>query len=1056
MTVTAYANNAPQSTLTGVVKDPQGEPLIGVQVSIPETHEGTVTDTEGRFTLSAEIGQTVHFKYIGYETQKVKWDGTTPLEITLRESSDLLDELVVVGYGVKKKVNLTGAVDQVSGEVLENRPLPDIARGLQGMIPNLNISMPDGSPTRSQAFNVRGHTSIGAGGSALVLIDGAEGNPSMLNPNDIESISVLKDAASSAIYGSRAAFGVVLITTKSAKKGKIQVNVSSNYSVNRPTVVPKLNTDGYSWAKNFSDAFNAWNDYKSFPISVNNIYPFSAEYLDALKEHDAIPNAPDAVYNESEGRYWYFGDSDWYSMIYKKNTFSTEQSASVSGGTDRVSVYASARYYFQDGIFNYNADKFHKYNLRLKGAVKITPWLTLEENIQFNKYNYKYPMLSDGDGNIWRQFEHQGYPIAVLKNPDGSYTHSAVYNGVAAFIEKKNRSVTDFYETRSTTSLTGRLLQDRLTLRADLTMAQSFNNETRTNNYINYSIRPNETRRFGKSQLRTFNSKTRYLASNITAEYRDTFRDAHNVTALVGYNVETQSSRRLNTFRDGLLSEEMPDYNLMDGLNYNITGGGTDWAFVGLFYRLAYDYKGRYLIETNGRYDGSSKFPKSQRFGFFPSLSMGWRVSEESFFEPAKDWINNLKIRASYGSLGNGNVAPYKFLEVMSVGKTSVLIDGVQKTYTSMPNVIPDGLTWETSSTLDFGVDLNAFQNRLELVFDWYNRTTKDMFTESKPLPSVFGQTVPFGNYADMRTTGWEVTLGWSDQTVLADKDFKWSVRASVWDSKSTITRFNNDEMILGKHYVGEEIGEIWGYETLGFFKDEEDIKNHADQSYLQNSNNRVWLPGDLKFADLNGDNVINQGSNTVNDPGDRRIIGNRSPRYQFGINLSADWANFGLSLFFQGVGKRDWYFAKESGLFYGPYNRPYGYQPTYLINNHWTPENPDAYFPRFRGYTALGEKRSLGAPQTRYLQDASYIRLKTVSLTYNFSKPFLETLGLSRAQFFVTGQNLWTYSNLHKHAENFDPEVIENPKKELTNGQGQGYAYPMLKTITLGLSITY
>ena len=1042
--------------LRGVVRDSMGDPLPGVRVVVQGTKEGTVTSADGGYTIKLQVGQVIRFSYVGFDEVTIVWDGTSPQDITLRESTDLLDELVVVGYGSQKKVNLTGAVSQVGGDVLENRPLPNLARGLQGMVPNLNISMPDGSPTRSVSFNVRGRTSIGAGGSALVLIDGVEGDPSMINPNDIKSISVLKDAASSAIYGSRAAFGVVLITTKQASEGKIHVNVSSNYSINQPTVVPKLNTDGYSWAKNFSDAFNAWYDYKSFPISVNNIYPFSAEYLDELKAQDNNPGAPEAIYNESKGRYWYFGDTDWYKTIYKSQSFATEQAASISGGSDRVRMYASARYYFQDGIFNYNADKFHKYNLRLKGSVKITPWLTFDENVEYNKYSYKYPMLSDGDGNIWRQFEHQGYPIAVLRNPDGTYTHSAVYNGVAAFIEQKNKSLTDYDSTKSISSLTGYALDNRLMVKADFTFSKSFRKESRSNNYIDYSIRPGEVRRFGKSLLRTYNDQTSYLGGNITAQYKDTFQDKHHLTTLLGYNIEKQSSRRLSTSRDGLLSEQLPDYDLMDGLNYSIGGGGSDWAFMGLFYRLAYDYQGRYLIETNGRYDGSSKFPKSQRFGFFPSLSVGWRISDESFMSATHGWLDNLKIRASYGSLGNGNVPPYRFLETMGVGQTSVLLNGVKKTYTSMPNVIPDGLTWETANTLDFGLDANLFNNRLEIILDWYDRQTKDMFTESKPLPSVFGIKVPFGNYADMSTTGWEATISWKDQFDLGGKDFFWSIRASLWDSTSKITRFNNDELILGKHYKGEVIGEIWGYETLGFFKDEDDIKAHADQSYLQNSNNRVWLPGDLKFADLNNDHVINQGSNTVSNPGDRRIIGNNSPRYQFGLNLSANWSNVGLSLFFQGVGKRDWYFSPEAGLFYGPYNRPYGYQPTYLINNHWTEEKPDAYFPRFRGYTALGTKRSLGAPQTRYLQDASYIRLKNITLTYNLAPSVLSKLKLTKAQLYLTGQNVLTYSNLFKHAPNFDPEVIENPKKELTNGQGQGYAYPMLKSWTLGLQITY
>lgn len=1048
--------NAQTTSLSGKVTDEKKEPLYGVTVRVKETNKGTSTNIDGGFSLNVASGQTLIFSYIGFKTQEIKWNGKKSLNIILKEDTEFLNEVVVVGYGSQKKVNLTGAVSQVDGEILDNRPLPSLTRGLQGVIPNLNIRIVDGTPTRSATFNVRGTTSIGAGGSALVLIDGIEGDPNMINPNDIESISVLKDASSAAIYGSRAAFGVVLITTKNAKNGKIDVTLSSNISLNQRTVTPKLVTDGYQWAKNFSDAFSAWNDYKSFPISVNNIYPFSREYLDALKRHSEDPSLPEVEYNEETQRYWYFGNTDWYKIINKKNILSTEQAISVSGASDKVKAFASGRYYFQDGIFNYNSDQFHKYNLRLKGDIKINKWLSLGENIDYNEYSYKFPMFSDGDNSIWRQFEHQGYPMAVIYNPDGTYTHTAVYTGVAAYMEKLNEAKEFSNQMRSTTSLTAKFFNDALKFKADFTYQRRQYHETRNNNYIDYSTAPDKISRFGRSLLRQYSNYRIYRGFNLTGEYNKVWNDAHDFSILAGYNVEEQNYRVFNASRDGILQIDKPDFNLMDGLNYGITGGGNDWAFLGLFYRLAYSYKGKYLFETNGRYDGSSKFPKNQRFGFFPSVSAGWRISEEPFLASSKNWLDNLKLRTSYGSLGNGNIAPYRYLETMSTGKTSVILEGVQKTYTSMPGVIPDGLTWETVNTFDIGVDANMFKNRFQFIFDWYLRNTLDMFTPSNPLPNVFGQTVPYGNYADMKTQGWELGIAWKDNFNLAEKPFEYNISANLWDSRSFITRFNNKHKLLNSRYVGQEIGEIWGYETLGFFTSEEDIKNHANQDFIQNSNNRQWLPGDLKFADLNGDKVINSGSNTVNDPGDRKIIGNNSPRYQFGINLGAKWNGIGLTMFFQGVGKRDWYFDKEAGLFYGPYNRPYGYQPTYLINNHWTEENPNAYFPRFRGYTALGTGRSLGAPQTRYLQDASYIRLKNVTLDYTLPTSFCQALNLKRVQIYLTGNNIFTWSNLFKHAENFDPEVIESPKNDMSNRGGQGYAYPMLKSYTLGLNITF
>lgn len=1061
LTPLPIASSSKQQVIRGQVVDGTGNPVHNATITIQGTTLATVTDENGHFTIESNQPNIVLVaSYVGFTPKTFNPQGQTSDIIIQLDNKNDLEEIVVVGYGTQKKINLTGAVSQIGPEVLENRPSPSLSRMLQGALPNLNLKMVDGSPTRGASFNVRGSTSIGAGGNALVLIDGVEGDPNQVNPNDIESVTVLKDASSSAIYGSRAAFGVVLITTKSPKQGSTKIDFSSNFSLNNRVVEPKLITNGYQWAKNFNDAFNAWYDYNSNPISVNNVYPFSLEYLEALRKHDENPSDQQAIFNPATKRYEYFGNTDWYNTIYRNDMPSTEQALAISGGGEKASYYLSGRYYYQDGIFNYNPDKFNKYNLRGKGEVKVTDWLTFQNNTEISTYDYHYPMFSDGDGNIWRQFEHQGYPMAVINNPDGSYTHTAVYTGVASFMEGNNASdLTNTY-LRNTAGVIIKPLSG-LTLKGDFTFSRTWSDDIRTNNYMDYSNAPGEVSRFGRSMLRELGERTKYLSGNITANYTKKFADKHDLNALIGYNVETQTFKELDAQRDGIIMPSKPDFNLMDGLNYNIKGGGNEWAYLGVFYRLNYAYDDRYLLELNGRYDGSSKFPATQRYGFFPSISAGWVVSNESFFEPLKNSINNLKFRASYGTLGNGNVAAYRYLEQMSVAKTSVILGGVQPSYTSIPSVIPDGLTWERSTTFNAAVDLGLFDNSLNLSFDWYNRTTYDMFTVGQPLPNVFGADVPFGNFADLSTKGWELTVNYNNQFSLAEKPFNWGINGSLWDSRSQITRFNNPKKLLNNYYEGQEIGEIWGYETLGFFTSEQDVAAHADQSFIRNSNNNVWLPGDLKFADLPNaagetDGVINQGDNTFNNPGDRRIIGNNSPRYQFGFNLTARWNGIGVSAFFQGIAKRDYYFSSEAGLFWGPYNRPYGYQPEAMMNDIWTEENPEAYFPRYRGYTALGTDRSLGAPQTRYLQDASYLRLKTLTVDYSLPKSWIQKSKLSNVQLFASAQNLFTFSGLFNHTENFDPEVIEKPIGDLTNGSGEGYAYPMLKTTTFGVNLSF
>ena len=1046
--------------ITGIVKDENGSPLVGANVVIDGAGKFAVTDAAGKFDIAIAPGKyTITITHVNFTTIKqsvqVNAGENEPVNVLLSPDRTSLNEVFVTGYGTQKKVNLTGAVAQISSEVLENRPSPNLTRMLQGALPNLNLKMVDGSPTRGATFNIRGITSIGAGGSALVLIDGIEGDANLINPNDVESVTVLKDASSAAIYGSRAAFGVVLITTKTAKKGKIKVDFNSNYSFNKRTVVPKNVTNGYEWAKNFDESFNAWYDYNSHPISVNSIYPFSLEYLDALKQHNDDPSLPQVEYNAAKGRYEYFGNTDWDAVMNAKNIPSTEQSLSISGGTDKVNYYVSGRYYFQDGIFNFNPDKYNKYNIRAKGDIKITPWLTFQNNLDLTTFTYKFPTLADGDGNIWRNFEGQGYPMAVIYNPDGTYTHTSTYTGAASYKEKINESNRSNTYIRNTVGLVAKPIKNLLTLKADFTYTRQFQDETRVNDFINFSNSPDVISRFGRSLLRQFTINEKYTTANFTADATKKF-GKHDIKALVGTNIESFTAKNLNVSRDGLLVSTMPDFNLLDGLNYSITGGGSEWSYFGAFYRLNYAFDDRYLVEFNGRYDGSSKFPTNQQYGFFPSVSAGWRVSQEKFMEQTSTWLDDLKIRGSYGSLGNGNISPYRFLEQMGISKTSVILGGVQRNYTALPGVIPDGLTWERSNTLDFGVDLSLLNRKLAVTFDWYDRKTTDMFTAGQPLPAVFGAAVPSGNYADLSTKGWEVTLSYRNNTQLFGKPLEYSFSGSLWDSKSVITKFNNPTNILSSYYVGQTVGEIWGYTTLGLFTSAEEISKHANQQFIINSSNNVWLPGDLKFADLNGDNVVNAGKNTLGDPGDRRVIGNTSPRYQFGFTPAVNWNGFGITAFFQGIGKRDWYFAPEAGLFYGPYNRPYGYQPLTMMNDLWSETNTDSYFPRFRGYTALGTNRSLGAPQTRYLQNVSYLRLKSLTFDYSLPTNLLKKLSLSKASFYVTGQNLFTLSGLFKHTENFDPEVMEDPIGDLASGTGQGYAYPMLKTITIGLNISF
>jgi TonB-linked SusC/RagA family outer membrane protein len=462
-------------------------------------------------------------------------------------------------------------------------------------------------------------------------------------------------------------------------------------------------------------------------------------------------------------------------------------------------------------------------------------------------------------------------------------------------------------------------------------------------------------------------------------------------------------------------------------------------------------------LEVNGRYDGSSKFPQDQQFGFFPSLSAGWRLSKESFWHVSPKAISDVKIRASYGSLGNGNIVSYNFLEQLFPSQSSRVLNGQRPQVTSAPAVIPTGLTWETSTTRDLGTDISFLNNRLAFTGDLYTRITTNMFTVGPTLPDVFGATVPKGNYANLKTTGWEFTLTWQDQFTAGSKPFNYGITLNAAHSQAVITKYNNPNKNLSDYYVGEKYGEIWGYETEGYWT-ADNVSQAAAMNKNISNNSSVWLPGDIKYADLNKDGVISHGNQTVNNPGDMVIIGNETPRYTYGFGVNADWNNFFFAAFFQGRGRTDWYPSPEADAFWGQYNRPYNALLKSQLGNIWTEDNPNAYWPRYRGYVALSGDRELSVPQTKYLQNAAYLRLKNIQFGYNLPQKLISKIRMSNASVYISGENLWVTSPMFKITKhNFDPESIDGSDRVLTNGtNGDAQNYPMLKSITLGLNVTF
>ena len=1046
-------------TINGVVKDPSGIGLSGASVVLKTNPRfGTTTNASGRFTLSVEsLPVTLVVSFTGFQTKEVTvGSAAEPVSIQMEvAASNTMSDVVVVGYGTQKKANLTGAVDQVTSEVFENRSLTNLNQGLVGVLPNLNINMLDGKPNQSPAFNIRGATSIGQGGNALVLIDGVEGDPSVINPNDIASISILKDAASASIYGARGAFGVVLITTKNPTRGRTSVTYSANYSIKSPTEMPDFVNDAYTWAKKFAEASVAWDG--QFPQAVNKTMRFSQAYLAELERRSKTPGLPEVEVDPVTGEYVYYASTDWYAQLYKKNNSAMEHNLTVSGSNQNASFMITGRYFGQEGLFRYNSDDYSLLNLRAKGGIQVNRWLKVENNMDVSSRKYHNPLNVGEAGGIWRNIHDEGHPLAPLLNPDGSLTFSSAFT-VGDFYYGKN----GFDQTRSILRNRTNFIADvtgDFRIKGDVTFQTTDNDETRKQVPVPYSIRPGETSFIGTTtnDLREIRQKTNYLATNLYGEYEKNIGDDHALKVLLGYNYEQSTLKSLGAQRNGLIFADATDINLALGQTITTTGGYEQWAILGGFGRINYAFRDKYLLELNGRYDGSSKFPSDQRFGFFPSVSAGWRVSKEDFWKVSPRAVSDLKFRASYGSLGNGNIASYSFQEQFAISQSALILNGVRPQQTSRPTVLPNGLTWETSTTLNFGLDMAFLSNRLRFVGDWYVRNTTDMFTVGVTLPAVFGATPPRGNYADLKTTGWEATITWDDKFNLGGKPFRYDIRVALADNWSVITKYNNPDKRLTDYYVGMRLGEIWGYNTLGFFTSADDIAQHANQKIFLSTASGATYPGDIKLQDRNKDGFVNFGANTADNPGDRYIIGNNLPRYTYGINLGAEWNNFFFSAFFQGVGKRDWFPSSEAGVFWGQYNRPYGKLPRWHLDNHWTPERPDALLPRYVSRLANRAGGILREAQTRYIFDISYIRLKNVQLGYNLPSGFLRKVKATSARVFVSAENIWTWSPLYRITRDIDPENTGPSDQLLTSSNaGDAYNYPMMKGVAFGLTIGF
>lgn len=1021
----------PVGQIKGSITSDSGEPLIGVTVKVAGG-QGAVTDIDGNFSVNAAPGTMLTFSYTGFKTQTAK--AQNGMRVVLESDVSNLNEVVVVGYGTQKKANLTGAVASVNGAVLENRPISNIGQGLQGVVPNLNVTMGrGGAPGASASFNVRGTTSLN-GGEPLVLVDNVQMDPNLVNPDDIESISVLKDAASAAIYGARAAYGVILITTK---KGKLN---------SRPTV--QFSASGY-WQKPAVEMHNVNSlDYlRMIDIAYQNsggsghyfnslVYSYAEKYANGTYDQ---PVFYDKAYSAT--KYGYCGNTDWWNELYK-TSFSQIYNASISGGSEKTSYYVSLGANNQGGILKATDEKYNKYNANINVTSEVTPWMEVSAKIA---HTYTTEMHPTGGTTAMNSTAYSGLsaysgmmksdlsPLMPVKHPDGHYAGQGNFtNPVAIQAQGGNAQFrqNDLWMTGAVklTPIKG------LVVNADYTWNfYGLSSTQHVRNFYDYTAVPGTENYYpwtNPNSVTKANNDDYYSSFNAFAEYSLALAEnSHNLKFMVGYNQEKKRTQYYYAGRKDLINPDNPAINQATG-DMAINGNMGQWAVNGTFARINYDYQGRYLLELNGRYDGSSKFKKGYRYQFFPSVSLAWRVSEEKFFEGMKTWWDNLKLRGSYGSLGNQVVSGnFPYLATYGINsKYGALLGGKLPVAITAPGLVSASFTWETVNQIDLGFDASFLRNRLNVSFDWYRRNTKDMLVDGEALPAVLGADVPRMNAADLKTLGWELSLEWNDRLPFG---LSYHVKGVLSDYQSTITKFNNPTGLINKYYVGRKLNEIWGYVSNGLFQSDEEAAAHANQSYLYGGK---WGAGDVRYEDLNGDNKINDGDNTLGKPGDRKVIGNSTPRFAYGITAGCEYKGFDFEMFWQGIGKRDWFPGQGSAAYWGFTNE--WQTPLTTSLDYWTTENRNAFFPKL-GWNNGGNR----VASTRYLQSASYCRLKSITLGYTIPKAILDKVGVSRLRVYITGENLFTFTPLIKA---FDPETLNN------------LTYPINKKLAVGLNLTF
>ncbi len=993
--------------LRGKVTGANGEILPGVTAVIKNTNQGTTTDADGRYTLTAtQPSGTLVFSFMGTVGQEVAFNGAGEYNVSLSEDTKTLNEVVVVGYGTQKKVNLTGSVAVIESKSLTNRQVGSTSLALQGAAPGVTITQQSGVPGGDAGtIRIRGIGSINAGQNPLILVDNVEMSLDAIDPNNIASISILKDAAAAAVYGSRAANGVVLITTKRGAKG---VSVSYN-------------------------AYALKQEPTDLPQKVSALEHM--KYWDVAQANSGLPAAftqQIAAYEANGPNNLTLFNTDWKKLVLTNNGMMQNHNLNVTVGGDRIKAFASGSFLNQNGLTaNTN---YKRLDLRFNTDIAVTKNLSASLDLVLNNQNRLWPGQSSPQYIIR---EMLGFPAITPGRYDtGQWGEGWSNANPAAQAENGgfNRLLTDSRIIKGTLTYTP---VSGLELLATYSSNYStVRNRQFTDQYNIYTADVANNTLVLARPWPALNS----LADNLSQNTQNLFRaqatynrtvGKHGFTLLGGFSTEDFKTSYVNTYRQNLLSPDRPYLNSGDQLGQTLSGGESRFAMVSAYGRLNYNYDERYLLEVNGRWDASSRFRETNWWQLFPSVSAGWRLSQESFWSGLNQVVNEAKIRASYGSLGNQNLIRdnvadyYPTYSQFNSGSTynyyfnNTVNPGYALTTAANPNI-----RWETSKILDIGGDFSFLRNRLNITADFFQRDIVDML-QLIPVPSYVGLTAPFVNSGSMRNKGWELGIGWRDKI----RDFSYQVQLNASDVKNTVLDNGAKPVINGAtiQQEGNALDSYYGYIADGLFQTAEEVKNAP----FQYGNSAA---GDIRYRDISSPNGV--PDNKI-DSYDRTILGNYFPRYEYSLNLSAQYKGFDATIFFQGVGKKDNYLAGTAA------------QPFYSANfqgtmfeyqkDYWSPNNTGAAYPRL----TVNSIPNNYVTSSFWVRSAAYLRLKNVVVGYTLPTALTTKAKIKSARLYVSGQNLiiWT-----KFFPGFDPEQRD------TGGE----FYPIMRTYTVGLNINF